>query len=63
MGGVFVLKVTETKQRLWRGSSYWLALHGLLRVLSYTSRNHLPRDDTAHGELGPLLSVTNQENA
>lgn len=40
-------------QRPWRSAAYWLALHGLLNLLSYTTQDHSPRDDTAHSGLGP----------
>lgn len=36
-----------------------LALHGLLRQLSYISRNYLPNDGTTHSELGPPTSIIN----
>ena len=39
----------------------WLALQGLLRLLSYT-QDHLLRSGTTHSELGPPISIINQEN-
>ena len=50
-------------QRLWRGAAYWLAPHGLLGLLSYRTRDHQPRDGTAHHGLGPPPLITNGENA
>ena len=50
-------------QRPWKGAAYWLALHGLLSLLSYRTQDHQPRDGTAHSELGPPLSITNERNA
>ena len=51
----------ELKQRPWRDTAYWLALHGLLD--SYTTPDHLPRDDNTQSELGPPTPITSQENA
>jgi hypothetical protein len=33
-------------QRPWRKSAFWLVSHGLLSLLSYTAKDHLPRGDT-----------------
>jgi hypothetical protein len=35
------------------GAAYWLALHGLLSLLSYRTQDHQPRDGTTHSGLGP----------
>lgn len=39
--------LTETME----GAAYWLALHGLLSLLSYRTQEHHPRDDSTHSEL------------
>ena len=39
-------------------AAYWLALHGLLRLLSYRTWDHQPRDRTTDHGLGPLPSIT-----
>jgi hypothetical protein len=44
----------------WRGAAYWLAPHGLLRLLSYRTQNHHhPRDGSIHKGLDPPPSITN----
>lgn len=45
-----------------RNTAYWLASHGFVSQLSYTTLDHLPRAGTAASTLGPPLSITNQEN-
>jgi hypothetical protein len=50
-------------QKPWRGAVYWLAPHGLLRLLSYRTQNHQPRGGTTHKGLGPPPSTTNEEGA
>jgi hypothetical protein len=43
----------ELRQRPWKGAAYWLALHGLLSLLSNRIQNHQPRDNgTTHSGLG-----------
>jgi hypothetical protein len=53
----------ELMQRPWRNTACWLAPHGLLSLLSYTTQDHLLRGGTTHSGLGPPPSVINQENA
>lgn len=36
--------------------------HGLLS-LPYPTQSYHPRDGSLHSELGPTISITNQENA
>jgi hypothetical protein len=36
----------ELIQRPWKGTAYWLAPTGLLSLLSYKARGHLPKGDT-----------------
>jgi hypothetical protein len=43
------------------GAAIWLAPHGPLSLLSYTTQNHLRRDGTAHSGMGPPVSITNQD--
>ena len=51
-------------QRPWRDVTYWLALHGLLSLLSYRTKDHQPRGGTTHNRQGVSLpSITNEENA
>ena len=38
-------------QKLWKGSAYWLASHGLLSLLSYRNQDEQPRDGTTYKEL------------
>lgn len=52
----------ELKERSWRNTNYWLALHALLSLLSQTTQNHLFRGG-AHNGLSAPTSVINQENA
>ena len=42
----------ELMQRPWRGAAYWLALHGLLSLLSHRTQGHQPRDGAIHNGLG-----------
>jgi hypothetical protein len=49
----------ELKQRPWRGDAYWLALHGLLSLLSYRVQDYQPRDGTTYNVLGPPCLITN----
>lgn len=35
---------------------------GLLSRLSYTLQDYVPRGGTAHSELGPPMSMTNQDH-
>ena len=47
------------QQTPWKNTADWLALHGLLSLLSCD----LPRGHSIHIELGHPKSITNQENA
>ena len=38
----------ELKQKPWRGATYWLALYGLLSLLSYSTENYQPRGGTSY---------------
>jgi hypothetical protein len=38
----------ELMQRPWRDVTYWLASPGFLRLLSYRTQDHQPRDGTTH---------------
>lgn len=38
------------------------ALRGLLSLLFYTTQHHLPKDLTAHKELGLPIAITSQDN-
>jgi hypothetical protein len=49
----------ELMQRPWRGVSYWLALYGLIILLSHRTQNHQPRDGTPKMGWVLPLSVTN----
>jgi fatty acid desaturase len=48
----------ELIQRPWRSAAYWLALYGLLNLLSYRTEDHQSRDGTTHNGLGHLLRKT-----
>ena len=50
-------------QGAWKSAANLLALCGLLSLLSYSARDHQSRNGTAHSELGPPISIINQENA
>jgi hypothetical protein len=52
----------EMKQKSWSNVAYWLALHGLLSLWSFTIQDHLPRGDVILRELGPPTSIMKQEN-
>ena len=43
-------------------AAYWPVPYGLLSLVSYSTQDHLPRDSTAHSEMGPPTSLINQEN-
>lgn len=43
--------------RLWRSTNYWLALGGLLSLLSSVPRDHLPRGGTVHSAMGSSTST------
>ena len=47
--------------RPWRGAVYWLALHGLLSLLSYRTQDPQPTDSTTHNWLDPLSRIINEE--
>ena len=49
----------QLMQRSWRSGTYWLALHGLLSLLSYRTQDHLIRVVRPHNHLGPPTSITN----
>jgi hypothetical protein len=36
----------ELMQRPWRGAAYWLAPHGFISQLSYSTQDHHPGDNT-----------------
>jgi hypothetical protein len=40
-----------------------VVLTGLLRLLSYTFQDHLPKGGTTHSVLGPFTSIINQQSA
>lgn len=44
----------ELKQRPWRDVAYWLLLHGLLGLLSYTTEDHLPVEWLCSWKVGPV---------
>lgn len=46
----------------WRSAAYWLALPGLLILLSRSPRT-IPPGVATHGRLGPPIAIINQENA
>ena len=54
----------ELMQGPWRAPAYWLALIGLLSMLSYGTQDHQPRGapTLTHNALGPPTSITNKEN-
>ena len=48
----------ELKQRQWWNVVYWLDLHGLLSLLSYTIQDYQPREDISQNGLGPPALTT-----
>lgn len=48
--------------RPWMDTTYWLASHGLLGLLPYTTQDLLPMGSTTHSDLSPLVSIITQEN-
>lgn len=54
---------TRNETKTTEKSATWLASHGFLGLLSYTTLYHLPKDGTSHSELGPPTLIVNQENA
>jgi hypothetical protein len=46
----------ELMQRPWNEAAYWLASHGLLRLLSYSTQGQQPRNGPTHNVLGPSPS-------
>jgi hypothetical protein len=53
----------ELIQRSQRGATYWLGPHGLLRLLSFRTQYHQPRNGITHNRLSLPLSITNLKNA
>jgi hypothetical protein len=49
----------ELKQRTWRNTANWLALHGLLSLLSYIAQDHILRGGPTHSGLGSPISIAN----
>jgi hypothetical protein len=49
------------KLRPWRGAAYWLTLHGLFRLLSCTTWDHLLRGAPIQWA-GPPTSIVNNNN-
>lgn len=45
-----------------RGAAYWLAPHGLLGLLPYTSQGYQPRSHTIHNRPGPPTSTIDRDN-
>ena len=45
-----------------RSLAYWFASPGLLNMLSYRTKDHQPRNGTAHDGRCPLTSSTNFKN-
>jgi hypothetical protein len=45
-----------------RSLAYWFASRGLLNMLSYRTKDHQPRNGTAHDGRCPLTSSTNFKN-
>lgn len=43
-----------------RNAACWLSLDDFLSLVSYTTQDHLSRDDITHSGLGPPISVNNQ---
>lgn len=43
----------ELIRKLWTGTSYWLCPHGLLKLCSYSTQNHLLRGVRIHSDLDP----------
>jgi hypothetical protein len=48
-----------TWRKIWRGATYQLAPHGLIRLLSYRTQDTQFRNDTTHNGQSPSLSITN----
>ena len=53
----------ELRQRPCWDTLYWLAFHDLVSLLFDTTQDRLPRGGAAHSELGPPISIPNQEKA
>lgn len=43
-------------------AEYSCLAYGFLRLLYYTTQDHVPRDSPTHGGFGPPMSITSQEN-
>jgi hypothetical protein len=52
----------ELMKKPWDSVAHWLALHGLLSLLSNNTHAHQPKGDTAHSELCPPTSNTNYKS-
>lgn len=50
-----------THQGTWRSAAYWIAPHDLLSLLSESIQDHMSRNGTTLGGLGPLTSIINRE--
>lgn len=53
----------KRNQRPWKNGAYWLTLHGLLGLTSYTTQDDLPRCDSTCSGLGPPTPISNHSNA
>ena len=45
------------KQRTQKSAAHWLAPHGLLRLLSYRTQGHQPRNGPANDEMDLSTSI------
>lgn len=53
------LKVGTT-EKPWQGAAYYPVLHGLLILLSYTTKDHLLRIGITLGNLDPAIFIIGQ---
>lgn len=53
---------TRDKSEAMEDAEYWLALPGLLTLLSCNTQDHQHRDDVNHSELSPPITNINEEN-
>ena len=55
--------LTVGTEAVLRSTAYWLIVHDMLSLLSYTTPDLLLRDNTSHSGLGLHTSIINHEKA
>ena len=56
------MNLIKTPKWYYEGAPYCLVHCGLLSLLSYSTKDHQPRDGPIHNGLGLPISMTDEEN-